>query len=86
MNRIDSVPALRVHSVVGERPSSQEIATQAESCRDELPDIGPHMALCVPAMWPFAIGHGEHLDKEPAQASGVREGFLEEVPAKLRPG
>ena len=75
MNRIDSVAARRVHSVVGERPSCQEIATQAEWCHSELPDIGPHMALCVLAMWAFAIGHSEHLDKEPAQASGSQRGL-----------
>lgn len=85
MNGIDSVPALRVYSVVGERPSYREIATRAEWCHSELPDIGPHMALCVPAPWPFIIGHGEHLDEELAQTSGVREGFLEELSTKLQP-
>lgn len=75
MNRIDLVLAFRAHSVVGERPSYQEITTQAEWCRSELPNIGLHVALWVPAMWPFAIGHGEHLDEEPAQASGSQGGL-----------
>ena len=84
MSRIDSVPALSVHNVVEERSSYQEIATQTEWCHGELPVVGLRMALSVPAMWPFAIGHCEHLDKLSAQASGVRESFLEEVLAQLQ--
>lgn len=55
-----------------------------EQCHEEVLVIVFHVALSVPATWPIAIGHCEHLEEVPTQSSGVRESFLEEVSAKQR--
>lgn len=54
-----------------------------EEYHSEVLVIVPHVTFDTPATWPIAAEHHEHLEEVPAQASGVREGFLEEVPAKL---
>lgn len=66
-----------------ERTSHQEITAQMEEYHSEVLVIVPHVTFDTPATWPIAAEHHEHLEEVPAQASGVREGFLEEVPAKL---